>query len=297
MRHGDTEHSQGRPATARTRDGRELYYMHRPGSGARTPLVVFEGGLACTRSYWAAVQQHLADSVATVVYDRSGLGRSAPDAGPRTLRRLADDLVDLLDHLGGRFDASQFVLVGHSWGGPIVRVAAADRPGRIAGLVLVDPADEACDAMTTPAARRAARRGHRLSVALARIGALRLAYRNMLAALPADARHDFRKEGFTVAAMRARGAELGCFATDLEQLRTAGPDRPEIAMTIVSGDSTSPGISAASRAALNAAHRHRADRVPHGRHIVATGCGHMVPTECPALVAAEISRMTAGRTG
>lgn len=284
-------HSQGTASTAPTRDGRRLYYMHRPGrDDNRSALVVFESGLACTRSYWAAVQREFDDYAATVVYDRSGLGRSAPDSAPRGLRRLADDLVDLLDHLTGRFAAPRFVLVGHSWGGPIVRVAAADRHDRIAGTVLVDPTDEFCDDLFTAASRRAARTGQRLSAALARIGALRLAYRDTLTALPADARADFRTEGFTAAAMRTRAAELASHTADLEQLRDAGPDRRDIAVTIVSADSPSTGISARSRAAINAAHRRRAAR-PHGRHVVAEHCGHMVPTQRPGLIAAEIVRI------
>ncbi|MCC3314184.1 alpha/beta fold hydrolase [Nocardia africana] len=278
-------------STAPTRDGRRLYYMHRPGrNDNRSPLVVFESGLACTRSYWAAVQREFDDYAATVVYDRSGLGRSAPDTAPRGLRRLADDLVDLLDHLTERFAAPRLVLVGHSWGGPIVRVAAADRPDRITGTVLVDPTDEFCDDLFTTASQRAARTGQRLSAALARIGALRLAYRDTLAALPADARAEFRAEGFAVAAMRTRAAELACHTADLEHLHRTAPDRHQLAVTVVSADSPSTGISARSRAAINAAHRRRAAR-PHGRHVVAEHCGHMVPTERPGLVAAEIVRI------
>lgn len=91
----DVEHSQGVPGTAMTRDGRALFYMRRPGS-ADAPTVVFEGGLAASRSYWAPAQVAVADRAPTVVYDRSGLGRSAPGGRPRTLPRLAADLGDLL---------------------------------------------------------------------------------------------------------------------------------------------------------------------------------------------------------
>lgn len=55
---------------------------------------------------------------------------------------MADDLNDLLD---GLEPSSGFVQVGHSAGGPMVRLAASRRPDRVAGLVLVDPTDEAAD--------------------------------------------------------------------------------------------------------------------------------------------------------
>ncbi|MEV9259193.1 alpha/beta hydrolase, partial [Klebsiella pneumoniae] len=76
------------------------------------------------------------------MYDRAGLGRSVPDSAGRTLDRMADDLNDLLD---GLEPSSGFVQVGHSAGGPMVRLAASRRPDRVAGLVLVDPTDEAAD--------------------------------------------------------------------------------------------------------------------------------------------------------
>ncbi|MFI7328943.1 alpha/beta fold hydrolase [Streptomyces rubiginosohelvolus] len=97
-------HSQGEAGRARTRDGRELYYQWLPGPTGpdpARPTVVFEGGLAAGRSYWAGAQAALADVAPTVVYDRSGLGRSpaAPAGASRRLHALAEDLGDLIDHL------------------------------------------------------------------------------------------------------------------------------------------------------------------------------------------------------
>lgn len=110
--------------------------------GPRVPTVVFEAGSAATRSTWASVQTRVAAFTRAVVYDRAGLGRSVPDSAGRTLDRMADDLNDLLD---GLEPSSGFVQVGHSAGGPMVRLAASRRPDRVAGLVLVDPTDEAAD--------------------------------------------------------------------------------------------------------------------------------------------------------
>src|SRR3546814_1055343 len=126
----------GGPVT--TRDGRVL---HLEAHGERPPHVVFESGMGASRSMWGAVSPGVAERATAVVYDRSGLGRSPRDAAARDLARLSGDLVDVLEHLGG----TPAVLVGHSWGGPIVRSVAATRPDLVAGLVLVAPTDGGWD--------------------------------------------------------------------------------------------------------------------------------------------------------
>ena len=59
-----------------------------------------------------AVQPRVAGFARAIVYDRSGVGRSAPDPSGRTLARMAEDLTDLLDHFG----PGPYLLVGHSAG-------------------------------------------------------------------------------------------------------------------------------------------------------------------------------------
>ncbi|WP_327217598.1 alpha/beta hydrolase [Streptomyces cyaneofuscatus] len=264
-------HSQGEPGIARTRDGRELYYQRLAGpAGAESvPTVVFEGGLAAGRSYWAPVQAALADVAPTVVYDRSGLGRSpaAPAGVSRRLPALSDDLGDLLDHLG---PAGPYVLVGHSWGGPLVRLAAAARPARVAGLVLVDPSDEACELLFRPAMRRAERVGQLATVALARLGLLGRAYRSLTAALPEDA------------------------AGDLRALRENPPGLAGLPVTVVSAGRVSPGMPKAVRERATVSHAYRARQSPHGRHVVLLEADHMVLTTSAAELAEEVRRSVVG---
>ncbi|MER6193036.1 alpha/beta hydrolase [Streptomyces cyaneofuscatus] len=288
-------HSQGEPGIARTRDGRELYYQRLAGpAGAESvPTVVFEGGLAAGRSYWAPVQAALADVAPTVVYDRSGLGRSpaAPAGVSRRLPALSDDLGDLLDHLG---PAGPYVLVGHSWGGPLVRLAAAARPARVAGLVLVDPSDEACELLFRPAMRRAERVGQLATVALARLGLLGRAYRSLTAALPPDAAADMRAEGYTVAMTRTRGRELEDAAGDLRALLENPPGLAGLPVTVVSAGRVSPGMPKAVRERATVSHAYRARQSPHGRHVVLPEADHMVLTTSAAELAEEVRRSVVG---
>lgn len=306
--HGGTTapaHSQGEPGIARTRDGRELYYQRLSGpAGAETvPTVVFEGGLAAGRSYWAPVQAALADVAPTVVYDRSGLGRSpaAPAGLSRRLPALADDLGDLLDHLDrlggpGRPQGS-YVLVGHSWGGPLVRLAAAARPARVAGLVLVDPSDEACDLLFQPSMRRAERVGQLATVWLARLGLLGRAFRSLTAALPPDAAADMRAEGYTVAMTRTRGRELEDAAGDLRALLENPPGLAGLPVTVVSAGRVSPGMPKAVRERATVSHAYRARQSPHGRHVVLPEADHMVLTTSAAELAEEVRRSVVSTDG
>ncbi|MER6603530.1 alpha/beta fold hydrolase [Streptomyces parvus] len=288
--------ARARRAAPRTRDGRELYYQWLPGpvgpDGAR-PTVVFEGGLAAGRSYWAGARAALADVAPTVVYDRSGLGRSpaAPAGASRRLHALAEDLGDLLDHLDRVGPGGPFLLVGHSWGGPLVRLAAAAQPARVAGLVLVDPTDESCDLLFQPAMRRDERIGQLVTVALARLGLLGRAYRSLTATLPPDAAADMRAEGCTVAMTRTRGRQLEDAAGDLRALLENPPGLAGLPVTVVSAGRVSPGMPKSVRERATASHAYRARQSPHGRHVVLPEADHMVLTTSAAGLAEEIRRL------
>lgn len=279
------ETSEAEVLEVRTGDGRRLH-VERWGAGS--PTVVLEAGMGASHHMWAAVVPAVAGRATVVAYDRSGLGLSPADDAPRDLARLTDDLVDLLDHLGD----GPVVLVGHSWGGPIVRSAAAQRPDRTAGLVLVDQSDEGCDLYFAPNVERQQRPAFALLPVLARLGLLRLAIGRVTGRLPTAAARALREDG-SVASARAHRAEAVGSIADLRRLRDAPPPRPDVPVTLVSGTRL-PRLGRRRRQALVAAHRARAEALPRGRHVAAERSGHLVPLTEPEVVAAEVVALLDG---
>lgn len=102
------------------------------------PAVVFVGGLGDSLEAWKLVQPAVAEFAQAVAYDRAGLGQSEPDTASPTPRRVAAQLHTLLQNAGIK---PPYVLVGHSLGGPYVRMFAGLYPSEVAGLVFVDPKD------------------------------------------------------------------------------------------------------------------------------------------------------------
>ncbi|MET0908524.1 MAG: alpha/beta hydrolase [Ilumatobacteraceae bacterium] len=261
-------------------DGRGLY-AERAGDGV--PIVVFEAGMGASRNSWGAVVPLVAAETTTVAYDRSGLGRSGPDDQPRVLGRLADDLVGLLDQLG----AGPFVLVGHSWGGPIVRSAAARLPDRIAGLVLVDQTDERCDLFFSKANERQARWMSPLMPALAKLGVIRFGVKRLARSLPEPAATRLVAEDGTVAAVRTQQAELRLYVDDLRRLRDDPLELPDVPVSVISG-AKAGFLERGRRGELVAAHEATAASFPRGRHVSAADSSHYVPITDAQLVADEI---------
>ncbi|WP_214110249.1 alpha/beta fold hydrolase [Acrocarpospora catenulata] len=100
---------------------------------------MLEAGLGESSASWAGVQSQLAQHGRVCSYDEAGYAWSEDGPGPRTAGRAARELRALLTAAG---EAGPYVLVGHSYGGAIVRLFAAAWPEEAAGLVLVDVMDE-----------------------------------------------------------------------------------------------------------------------------------------------------------
>ena len=113
--------------------------LHLDCTGHGAPTVVVETGLGDFSFDWDLVQSRVSHFTRICTYDRAGYAWSDPGPKPRTFAQINLELHDALQKLGER---GPFVLVGHSYGGPVVRNFAAVYPHDVAALVLVDSAVE-----------------------------------------------------------------------------------------------------------------------------------------------------------
>ena len=121
------------------------------------PALILESGAGAGLDEWRPVLTDLAALAPVVAYDRRGIGESGPDAVKPTVARVNQSLRALLKELEV---APPYVLVGHSWGGALIRGFAEASPSEIAGYVFIEVPDldgtpEEVAAMLPPADRPA----------------------------------------------------------------------------------------------------------------------------------------------
>lgn len=290
--------------------------MHVVDSGVGNPPVVLESGLAATHLNWTVVQDELSRTMRVCSYDRGSLGWSDAAKTPRLLATLIEELHQVLTAADV---ASPCILVGHSFGGLLVRCYAVRHPDRVGGLVLVDPL--ATDEWLAPSESRARmlRRGAMLALrggVLARFGVVRLA----LAVLSRGGRSvpkfvarvssssdgesaiervlgEVRKmPSETWPIVRAHWCLPKCFrglASYVELLpansaeaASIGMPPEQIPVTIISGATATPA-QIAERDAI-------AGHSQHGNHVIARNTGHWVHLDEPELVVDAIRQMSQG---
>ncbi len=103
--------------------------------GTNGPPVVLEAGIGATSISWALVDHPIAAFARVYEYDRAGYGWSPPNQRPKVARDLVEQLREMLAVAAV---PSPRILVGHSFGGLMMRLYAGLHPEEVAGLVLVD---------------------------------------------------------------------------------------------------------------------------------------------------------------
>jgi pimeloyl-ACP methyl ester carboxylesterase len=225
-------------------------------SGRGSPAVVFEAGGSGAAGgpleAWERVQPAVSRLTTTVAYDRAGIGRSAPGPKPRDARQIARELHTALH--SARV-APPYVLVGHSLGGPFIRVFADLYPEEVGGLVLVDPTQE--EFITWNQARDPKKDDRQDEE-----------WKDILASL-AEAHASRVPPNTSVILITAMGPRvLPSFMTEKQraEFRTLKPMWMKF-------------------------HREWLQTVPNGQHIITENSGHVVPFEEPDLIVRAVRQI------
>ncbi|MFN2425917.1 MAG: alpha/beta fold hydrolase [Candidatus Binatia bacterium] len=120
-----------------TAQGVELFALERGGEAGRAPIVLLHGagGNALT---WTTIAPALADR-RVLLLDMPGHGRS-PKLPGWDLLETADAIARAIQAYLGN---TRPIWGGHSWGGKVAGIIAAQHPSHCSGLVLVDPSPSA----------------------------------------------------------------------------------------------------------------------------------------------------------
>jgi pimeloyl-ACP methyl ester carboxylesterase len=275
---------------------------------------VFDAALGASSLSWSLVQPGIARLTRACAYDRAGFGWSEAGPMPRTAGRVADELHLLLRAAD---IPPPYVLVGHSFGGLVVRLLAARHPADVAGLVLIEPAipEEWAEPSAEKRAlilrgtrlcglgERAARLGiaravaglvrvgalapARALVALASRGGLRREDEGILAPiwkLPPEARRMLGAMWSEPKFFAALGSQIQHVCDSAAEVRREVPDAyGDLPLTVISAEES-------------AKERLRADSLlaglsSRGRHLLASASGHWVPLDAPHVVIDGVAEM------
>ncbi len=121
----------------------ENHRLHYYKKGNGGPTVVFETAFdPAGHLQWYPIQQELPASYTSVSYDRAGILWSDRGENPKSGEEIAKELHLLLEKINA---PKPYILVGHSFGGTLVRFFVNQYAKDVAGVILVDsqcPDDE-----------------------------------------------------------------------------------------------------------------------------------------------------------
>ncbi len=117
-----------------TSDDCAISYTLRRAPKPNAPRFALTHSLALDRSIWTGVAARLADQADILTYDCRGHGRSGRIASHFTTDLFANDLAELLDHVGW----STAAVAGCSMGGCVAQAFAGRYPARVEALGLID---------------------------------------------------------------------------------------------------------------------------------------------------------------
>ncbi len=222
--------------------------------------VLFESGFGMDLNAWRKVAPAIARSARVVTYSRAGYGKSDARPEPRTPAQSSAELDQLVQAAGLQ---PPFILVGHSYGGLLIRAFAARHPGQVAGMVFVDPSDE------------------HFAAALRHLDAQRAADDDRL------------MEQLTPPSLRPELKEVLAALNGPRPVAGALPDVPAIVITSMRAYASPEFFmqTPAAQALWRDAHANLISRFTGGSQVVTANSGHLVQMDEPELVIGAIGQV------
>lgn len=115
------------------------YSLHFNVQGSGDQTIVIETGTGSWSLQWMQFQKDLAEHFTVITYDRAGYGWSDPSPYARTASNIVEELHTGLQKLNV---SKNYILLGHSYGGMIVKAFAKKYPGEVKAIIFADAASE-----------------------------------------------------------------------------------------------------------------------------------------------------------
>lgn len=267
-------------------------------AGSGDPVVVLEAALGEPASLaYAGVLAAVAEHARVIAYDRAGIGASDP-APQLTVTTQVSDLAAIAEAAGD----APCLLAGHSWGGLLVLLAAAQHPDLIAGLVLIDPADEIYWSKLPPEIRRQSTDAGTMIVKRHAAGDLGPVLRESFAPFVSRLTDSQRQRNLLLDAYescyenewqaRMVYAESELFNSSISlihQIRSNAP-LPDVPVVVLSA---TKGAAAEHRAMWTRVHADLAKSVARGTHTVLADTHHAINEERPEAISSAITSVIA----
>src|SRR5215469_6993110 len=267
-------------------------------AGSGSPAVVLEAALGEPASLaYAGVIPAVAQRARVIAYDRAGIGASDPVSQITVMSQVSD-----LAAIAAAAGDGPCILAGHSWGGLLVLLAAAQHPDLVAGLVLIDPADEIYWSKLPPEIHQQSTDSGTMIMERHAAGDLaavvresftpfvnRLAdnqaHRNLLL----DAYESCYVTEWQASMVLAESDLFSSSISLIHQIRSAGP-LPDVPVVVLSA---TKGAAAEHRAIWTAVHADLAKSVSRGTHTVLADTHHAINEERPEAIASAITQVIA----
>ena len=285
-------------------EGGEEYNLHLNCSGEPSPgapIVVLESATGAFSLDWALVQPEVSRMARVCSYDRPGYGWSDNAAGPHSAGFLAAELYRLLNQAG---EDAPYLLVGHSFGGHIVRLFADEHTQEVAGVILLDARPETLDDRLPDLRDSEARAvsSYRLTGAIGRIGLMpllrsRIPMPEYLEDFPKEVKEIYPVVGYQPKFFFALAQEGETFMESDQQVSQAG-NLGDVPLMVITH-----GIADWFPATFDTEERDQAEAIwqelqrdllklsPRSELVIAETSGHAIPEENPQVAIAAIRGM------